>query len=57
MEEKKGFFNKLKSGLTKTRDSFVSGMDSLFHGYSELDEDFYEELEELLVMGDIGIDT
>lgn len=57
MEEKKGFFSRLKSGLSKTRDSFVSGMDSLFHGYSELDDDFYEELEELLVMGDIGIDT
>lgn len=57
MEGKKGFFGRLKSGLSKTRDSFVSGVDSLFHGYSELDDEFYEELEELLVMGDIGIDT
>ena len=57
MEEKKGFFKRLKSGLTKTRESFVSGVDSLFHGASELDYDFYEDLEELLVMGDIGINT
>ena len=57
MEEKKGFFAKLKSGLSKTRDSFVSGIDSLFTGFTEIDDDFYEELEELLVMGDIGINT
>ena len=57
MEEKQGFFKRLKKGLTKTRDSFVSGVASLFHGYSELDDDFYDELEELLVMGDIGINT
>ena len=57
MEEKMGFFKRLKKGLTKTRDSFVSGVDNLFHGYSEIDDDFYEELEELLVMGDIGINT
>lgn len=57
MGEKRGFFSRLKSGLTKTRDSFVSGVDTLFHGATELDDDFYEELEELLVMGDIGINT
>ena len=57
MEEKQGFFKRLKKGLTKTRDFFVSGVDSLFHGYSEIDDDFYDELEELLVMGDIGINT
>ncbi len=57
MEEKIGFFKKLKNGLEKTRKSFVSGMDSLFTGFSDIDDDFYEELEELLVMGDIGIDT
>lgn len=55
--EKTGFFKRLKSGLSKTRESFVSGVDSLFHGASELDDDFYEELEELFVMGDIGIHT
>lgn len=57
MSEKKGFFSKLKSGLSKTRNSFVSGMDSIFSGFSELDDDFYEELEEQLVMADIGVET
>ncbi len=57
MEEKKGFFSRLKEGLGKTRKSFVAGVDSLFNGFSEIDDDFYEELEELLVMGDIGINT
>ena len=51
------FFNKLVSGLTKTRDSIVSGIDSVFGGFSQIDDDFYEELEEVLVMGDIGIAT
>lgn len=51
------FFNKLKSGLSKTRDSFVSGIDSIFSGFSEIDDDFYEELEEQLIMADIGMDT
>ena len=54
-EEKKGFFKRLVSGLTKTRDNIVSGFDSIFSGFSHIDEDFYEELEEILVMGDIGI--
>ena len=48
-----GFFDRLKSGLTKTRDNFVSGLDSLFSGFSEIDDDFYEELEEILIMADI----
>lgn len=54
-EEKKGFFKLLVSGLTKTRDNIVSGFDSIFSGFSHIDDDFYEELEEILVMGDIGI--
>ena len=54
-EEKKGFFERLVSGLTKTRDNIVSGFDSIFSGFSHIDDDFYEELEEILVMGDIGI--
>jgi len=54
-EEKKGFFKRLVSGLTKTRDNIISGIDSIFNGFSNIDEDFYEELEEILVMGDIGI--
>lgn len=55
MEEKKGFFGRLKAGLTKTRDSIVGGMDAVFHGASRIDDDFYEELEEVLIMGDIGV--
>ena len=54
-KEKKVFFKRLVSGLTKTRDNIVSGFDSIFSGFSHIDDDFYEELEEILVMGDIGI--
>lgn len=54
-EEKKGFFKRLVSGLSKTRDNIVSGIDSIFHGFSNIDDDFYEELEEILIMGDIGV--
>lgn len=57
MAEKTGFFTKLKNGLSKTRNGFVSGMDSVFHGFSKIDDDFYEELEEMLVMGDVGVNT
>lgn len=57
MSEKKGFFSKLKSGLSKTRSSFASGIDSIFFGFSEIDDDFYEELEEQLIMADIGMET
>lgn len=52
-----GFFKKLISGLTKTRDNVVSGLNSIFHGFSKIDDDFYEELEEMLIMGDIGVAT
>ena len=55
MAEKQGFFKRLVSGLTKTRDNIVSGMDSIFHGFSKIDDDFYEELEETLIMGDLGV--
>lgn len=55
MGEKKGFFKRLVSGLAKTRDNIVSGIDSIFNGFSSVDEDFYEELEEILIMGDLGI--
>ena len=47
-EEKKGFFARLKEGLTKTRDNIVRGIDSVFSGFSAIDDDFYEELEEIL---------
>lgn len=57
MGEKKGFFSKLKAGLSKTRDNLVKGIDSLFSGYSEIDDDFYEELEEILIMADLGINV
>ena len=56
-EEKKGFFSRLKEGLTKTRDNIVSGIDAVFHGASEIDDDFYEELEEMLIMGDVGVNA
>ncbi len=54
-EEKKGFFRRLVSGLSKTRDNIVSGMDSIFNGFSHIDDEFYEGLEEVLIMGDLGI--
>lgn len=57
MGEKKGFFGRLVSGLSKTRDQIISGIDSIFTGSSNIDEDFYEELEELLIMADLGINT
>ena len=57
MGEKKGFFSRLVSGLTKTRKNIASGLDSIFHGFSKIDDDFYEELEEILIMGDLGVDT
>lgn len=55
MTEENGFFHRLVSGLNKTRDNIVSGMDSVFGGFSNIDEDFYEELEEVLIMGDLGV--
>ena len=55
MGEKKGFLSRLVSGLTKTRDNIVSGIDAVFGGFSQIDEDFYEEIEEILIMGDIGV--
>lgn len=50
-----GFFDRLVQGLTKTRNNIVSGIDSIFSGFSNIDEDFYEELEEILIMGDLGV--
>lgn len=57
MAEKKGFFKRLVSGLAKTRDNISAGIDSIFSGFSKIDDDFYDELEETLIMGDLGIDT
>ena len=57
MGEKQGFFKRLLSGLTKTRKSIARGLTSIFTGFSHIDDDFYEELEEVLIMGDLGVDT
>ena len=51
------FFDKLKAGLSKTRDNFAKGFDNVFAGFSSIDEDFYEELEETLIMADIGVNA
>lgn len=56
-EEKKGFFARLREGLTKTRNNIVHGIDAIFSGFSAIDEDFYEELEEILIMGDLGVNA
>lgn len=53
-EEKKSFFARLREGLTKTRNNIVKGFDSVFSGYSVIDDEFYEELEETMIMGDLG---
>ena len=52
-----GFFEKIKAGLTKTRDAMSSTLGSVFSGFSQLDDDFYEELEESLILADLGVDT
>lgn len=56
-EEKKGFFARLKEGLNKTRNNIVHGIDSVFSGFSAIDDEFYEELEEILIMGNIGVNA
>jgi len=50
-----GFFGRLRDGLSKTRDNIVGGIESVFTGHDKIDEDFYEELEEILIMGDVGV--
>ena len=52
-----GFFDKIKQGLAKTRDVLGDALSSVFSGFSEIDEDFYEELEECLILADLGVDT
>ena len=52
-----GFFDKIKAGLTKTRDALSNTLGSVFSGFSQIDEDFYEELEECLILADLGVDT
>ena len=55
VKKKKGFFARLKEGLTKTRDSFVYNLDVVFDGAEMIDDDFFDDLEEILIMGDIGV--
>ncbi len=52
-----GFFDKIKAGLTKTRDALGSTLGSVFSGFSELDDDFFDELEESLILADLGVET
>ena len=52
-----GFFDRLKEGLKKTRANFTDSMDQIFNSYERVDEDFYDELEETMIMGDIGVQT
>jgi len=52
-----GFFDKIKAGLTKTRDALGSTLGSVFSGFSEIDDDFYDELEECLILADLGVET
>lgn len=56
-EKKKGFFGRLVQGLAKTRNNIAHGIDAIFSGFSSIDDDFYEELEEILIMADLGINT
>lgn len=52
-----GFFDKIKEGLKKTRDSMSKSVESMLNSFTKIDEDLFEELEELLVMGDVGVHT
>ena len=50
-----GFFARLRDGLSKTRDNIVGGIENVFSSHDKIDDDFYEELEEILIMGDVGV--
>ena len=52
-----GFFDKIKAGLAKTRDALGATLGSVFSGFSEIDDDFYDELEESLILADLGVET
>ena len=52
-----GFFDKIKAGLAKTRDAIGATLGNVFSGFSEIDDDFYDELEESLILADLGVDT
>ena len=52
-----GFFDKIKAGLAKTRDALSNTLGSVFSGFSQIDDDFYDELEESLILADLGVST
>lgn len=52
-----GFFDKIKAGLTKTRDALGNTLGNVFSGFSQIDDDFYDELEESLILADLGVET
>ena len=52
-----GFFDKIKAGLAKTRDALSDSWNDLFSGDTEIDDDFYDELEECLILADLGVET
>ncbi len=54
---KEGFFSKIKSGLKKTRENIISGVENVLKSFTTIDEELYEELEEALIMADIGVET
>lgn len=56
-EKKKGFFRRLVEGLSKTRNSIASGFNSIFSAFSSINDEFYEELEETLIMADLGVNA
>ena len=56
-EKPKGFFAKIKAGLSKTRNNIISSVENVLSAFTKIDEDLYEELEEALIMADIGVET
>ena len=52
-----GFFDKLKKGLTKTRETITEKIEKLVIGYADIDDDLLDELEEILIMADVGVNT
>ena len=52
-----GFFSKIGEGLKKTRDSLLQSMNTMLHSFTRIDEELFEELEEILIMGDVGAAT
>jgi len=56
-EEKKGLFSRIKAGLSKTRDSIMSGVGQVFAVFTSVDEEMFDELEEALIMADMGVET